>query len=392
MRVLVVMLVFLLSGVRPAPASRPLQLRTIKNMAIGGAATVARTLLLTAGAVRAQGLDRTVCTCREAPSTATPKAVWPKVIPIRTAGNGCKACDVGQAAVAEQFDQIGKGYGFNPRNERIFDTRKNSFLPAHPENFLYKELGSRNVIVVGEVHSNRCHHHAEFEVVRAVSQNQDSRKLSIGLECFYRQHQKALDDFIFSHKDMGKLKSDVNWRDTWGYDLNYYAKIFNFAAINRIRLVGLNVPYPVVQFVGANGFTNLPQSVKTLLPTLDLTNALHKQQFIDAITGGDYNAKDHFVNSAALENMYQAQTLWDEYMAESAANYIAKNPTAILLVIAGVGHVLGRAGIPDRIEKRTKKVPFVILPQEVGWGKVSGLPDITLPLGAQDCDWGWYTE
>ena len=373
------MLTFLLIQVRSGPAPRP---RSLKVLALGpvarGAASVASTLLLTAAAVRAQGLGRKVCTCREGSGGSR---------------GGCKVCDVGQLAVAEQIDQIGKGYGFNPRNERIFDTRKNSFLPAHPEDFLNKELGSRNVIVVGEVHSNRCHHHAEFEVVRAVSQYQDSRKLSIGLECFYRQHQKALDEFIFSHRDMGKLKTAVNWLDTWGYDLKYYAKIFNFAAINRIRLVGLNVPYPVVQFVGANGFTNLPQSVKKLLPTLDLSNAMHKQQFIDAITGGNpQDAKDHFVNSAALENMYQAQTLWDEYMAESAANYIAKNPTAILLVIAGIGHVMGRTGIPDRIEKRTNKAPFVILPQEVGWSKVSGLPDITLPLGAQDCDWGWYTE
>ena len=34
--------------------------------------------------------------------------------------------------------------------------------------------------------------------------------------------------------------------ETWGYDLNYYAKIFNFAAIYGIRLVGLNVPIQVI--------------------------------------------------------------------------------------------------------------------------------------------------
>ena len=79
-------------------------------------------------------------------------------------------------------------------------------------------------------------------------------------------------------------------------------------------------------------------------------------------------------------------------MAETAALYLNKDPTSRLCVIAGVGHVKGRVGIPDRIAKRTNTRPFVIVPEQVDWLSDTGLPDIEVPLQKNDCDWAWYTE
>jgi uncharacterized iron-regulated protein len=93
-----------------------------------------------------------------------------------------------------------------------------------------------------------------------------------------------------------------------------------------------------------------------------------------------------------MERLYEAQCLWDEYMADSAAQYITRYPAKTLVVIAGSGHVVGRAGIPNRIKRRLKGAdPFVIVPQQVDW-LPTGLPDVEIPLGRQDCDWAWYTE
>ena len=54
--------------------------------------------------------------------------------------------------------------------------------------------------------------------------------------------------------------------------------------------------------------------------------------------------------------------------------------------------VIGRASIPDRIQKRTDENPFVIVPQQVDWSKENGLPIVKKPLTSADCDWAWYTE
>ena len=215
------------------------------------------------------------------------------------------------------------------------------------------------------------------------------------MECFYRQHQSALDRYIFEHSSIGKLKEETNWQETWGYDLNMYAKIFNFASINGVRLVGLNVPYPVVQLTAQVGYDDLPVKLRKLLPALDLNNRRHREQFITAIGADRDDATAHVSpnmdKAKGLERMYQAQVLWDEYMSETASNYIQENKDKYLIVIAGLGHVLGRVGIPDRIEKRSNLQSFVIVPQQVQWS-TEGLPLVTKPLTNKDCDWAWYTE
>jgi len=167
-----------------------------------------------------------------------------------------------------------------------------------------------------------------------------------------------------------------------------YAKIFQFASVNGIRIIGLNVPLEVAHLTSQLGYNNLPPKLKELLPDVDLNVKKHKDQFYTLI-GGHGNTD---TSKAALERMYETQTLWDEYMAESASNYLKQtNNDKYLVIIAGIGHVLGRVGIPDRIQKRTQKRSFVIVPQQVAWDS-EGLPDVDIPLTNNDCDWAWYTE
>jgi uncharacterized iron-regulated protein len=282
---------------------------------------------------------------------------------------------------------------YNPDNERIFDTYHRSYLPAKPELYLSQErLEGKKIVVIGETHTNPLCHRIELDVIRALAMKnmQEGQNMAIGLECFFRQHQVALDRFVFIHHDLAILKKETDWEKSWGYDLNFYAKIFNFASMHGIRLIGLNVPYQVAQLVGQVGLVNLPPKLKKLLPDVDLGVTKHREQFEAAIGafGGHPDMKEE-----AFSRMYQVQTLWDEYMAESAAIYSTNHPEDMLVVIAGVGHVAGRVGIPDRISRRLNNAPtFVIVPQPVDWIASSGLPDVTLPLNVDDCDWAWYTE
>jgi hypothetical protein len=82
--------------------------------------------------------------------------------------------------------------------------------------------------------------------------------------------------------------------------------------------------------------------------------------------------------------------LTHENIAELLSLLFARNPSSKLCVIAGVGHVKGRLGIPNRITKRTGTIPFVIVPEQVDWLPDTGLPDIIAPLSENECDWAWY--
>ena len=178
---------------------------------------------------------------------------------------------------------------YNPYNQRIYDTTRKSYLPTHPDLYLIKELGNRNIIVVGEVHSNPCHHRVEFEIIRTLQNNnskksQNNNNLAIGMETFYRQHQGILDDFVFNHKNFERLKKESNWDSTWGYDLNYYSKILRYASEHSIRIVGLNIPQPIAHFVSKQGLSNLPSNILKYLPEIDTSDIRHRRQFQDIIT------------------------------------------------------------------------------------------------------------
>eukprot|EP01039_Chlorochromonas_danica_P011223 gene11223-12520_t len=272
---------------------------------------------------------------------------------------------------------------YNPDYERIYDTRIKSFLPPKPQRYLLKAIQDRNIIAIGEIHSNPCHHRLELEVVQCLAQARPGR-VAIGLECFYRQHQRALDHFIYHHKDFSLLKEETSWDFNWGYDLSQYAKLFRFAALHKIRLVGLNVPIQVAHLVSQQGLEGLPQELRAILPKIDLTVTDHKIRFLKNLR------KVHGINDpAVVERYYETQTLWDEYMSESAALYLKANPEDTLVVVAGLGHIQGRLAIPDRIAKRHQTRPFVIVPQAVSWSKDTGLPMISAPLSQRDADWVW---
>ncbi|KAG5178974.1 hypothetical protein JKP88DRAFT_350109 [Tribonema minus] len=308
-------------------------------------------------------------------------------------------------------------------NERIFDTQRRSFLPPAPQRLI--RAGTLSPLVcVGEEHSHPLHHRMEFNIIKAVHAHhqaaesneplaaaesseplavgletiyrhhqhlhaaESNEPLAVGLEMFYRQHQLALDRYVFRHGSLGRLKLETGWDDMWGYDFNNYTKIFRFARLNGVRLVGLNAPIQLVSMVSKQGLDGLPRELRPLLPDMDLHNERHRQRFDSAIAAV---AAVHPVSGDALARMYQAQTLWDEYMSESAANYLSSRGGRMVL-LAGSRHIESRDGIPDRVHRRLGGAePFTVVPLSVDWTQ-DGLPDIDHPPGPSFADWVYFTQ
>jgi Haem-binding uptake, Tiki superfamily, ChaN len=67
------------------------------------------------------------------------------------------------------------------------------------------------------------------------------------------------------------------------YDFNNYSKIFRYARLHGIRLVGLNAPVALVSLVSKQGLAALPRELSALLPEMDLSNVKHKARFHEAI-------------------------------------------------------------------------------------------------------------
>lgn len=61
----------------------------------------------------------------------------------------------------------------------------------------------------------------------------------------------------------------------------------------------------------------LPKQLREVLPEMDLEQEAHRRRFVDTISGFQHGMD---IDGDAMDRMYQAQTLWDEYMAETASS------------------------------------------------------------------------
>lgn len=88
------------------------------------------------------------------------------------------------------YSRVGIAPSYDITLERIFDTRRRSFLPAEPEQLLSRGLTQR-VVCLGETHTHPLHHRMQFNVIKAAHAITKDRgePLAVGLEMFYRQQQ-----------------------------------------------------------------------------------------------------------------------------------------------------------------------------------------------------------
>jgi uncharacterized iron-regulated protein len=210
----------------------------------------------------------------------------------------------------------------------------------------------RRFVLVGEEHDNSEAHLWQARIIEAL--HKAGRTVIVGYEMFQRPEQTALDLWTLNKLTEPEFLQKAKWQTSWGFDYALYRPIFEVTRQNRLRNVALNVPRDWVRTVGRTGFDSLPDDVKSQVPPLDLSNENHKAVF-NALMGG---------HPPSSPNVYTAQVLWDEAMADSAIKYLQRTPTndkTVFVVIAGNGHVMYGQGIGWRLQKRTGEKPLTIV-------------------------------
>ncbi len=211
------------------------------------------------------------------------------------------------------------------------------------------ELQKKRVIYAGETHTDMGDHLLQLQIIQALY-NKNSN-LAIGLEMFPRSAQEVLDAYISG--DIATEREFLKKSDyftVWGYDYRLYAEIIGYARKKRIPLVALNIDKKIVDQVFRDGhFDGIEEEQKIEVPVerrLDIPG--YRERLIQAFSG---HGKSSFTPDR-LAGFIQAQSVWDEAMAESIVNYLTANPDRQLVVIAGNGHTYKDTGIPARVKRR----------------------------------------
>jgi len=102
--------------------------------------------------------------------------------------------------------------------------------------------------------------------------------------------------------------------------------------------------------VAHGGIESVPSWLQELLPEMDLSQRQHRRRFEDTLRMQNAH-RERAQPHPGLDHAYTAQVLWDEYMADSAHQYLSVNQGRLVL-LAGTNHVW-RDAIPDRFERRS---------------------------------------
>ncbi|MEK7805459.1 MAG: ChaN family lipoprotein [Planctomycetota bacterium] len=242
-----------------------------------------------------------------------------------------------------------------------------------------------SVLYVGETHANKAAHQVQLKILKTYYEK-FGNNIAIGMEMFTRPYQPFLDQWVAGEIDENKFLEETHWDSEWGYDYYLYKDILDFAREKKIPVIALNAPKAVVKMVSKNGLKGLSEEEKKQLPEIDTTDNFHRAYLERAI-------REHMVDRTAdLEKYNDVQNLWEEYMAQTIADYLSswEGKDKKFLAFAGNGHIIYDFGIPEKVFRRSHLPYYTIYPAEFHGDKPPPEHDLFLPeIPLEPADFVW---
>jgi uncharacterized iron-regulated protein len=219
---------------------------------------------------------------------------------------------------------------------------------------LITQLSDKRVVFIGEIHTRYDHHLNQLEIIRGLyQQNPD---MAIGVEYFQQPFQRQVDGYIAGDITEQEFLRSTEYFTRWGYDYRLYSAIFRYASEHHIPVVALNVPGALPSAVAKAGIAGLSKEQRAALPAdIEPADAAYRARLRVAFEGHPASTPD------AFNHFVEAQLVWDEGMAASAAAYLSAHPARRMAILAGSGHVAFGSGIPQRLERRTHAAYAIVL-------------------------------
>ncbi|MFU8856427.1 MAG: ChaN family lipoprotein [Deferrisomatales bacterium] len=240
------------------------------------------------------------------------------------------------------------------------------------------------VIYVGETHDSVDSHAVQLAILQDLSTRLPG-EVALGLEMLQRTSQPEVDRWLrgeMEEKEFLRL-----WQENWApSSFPYYRDILAYARDRGIPVRALNAERDLRRALAGAPPEDLDPALRERLPELSFDDP-HYQAFLEAMFRG------HEAGDAAREGFLRVQVLWDETMAQTAAEYLTGvGRGKRLVILAGSNHVRHGFGIPRRLFRRVP-LPYAIVDSfavEVPEAKRERFMNVDLPpipLRAVDVYW-----
>lgn len=214
-----------------------------------------------------------------------------------------------------------------------------------------QRLQAARVVIVGESHTDAWHHMIQLKLYELMGQP----PIALGMEMFQRPYQAPLDAYVAGQLDEATMLAQTEYATRWGFEPAMYAPLWRAARSASAPILALNAPRELTKRVSKVGLDGLTPDERAQLPAdLDLSNKAHRAWFRDIFASHGMPMDD-----ATFERFYQAQTCWDETMAQTAAAYLAAHPDRRLFIMAGMGHVIHDYGVPSRLARSVPRAQLL---------------------------------
>ena len=179
-------------------------------------------------------------------------------------------------------------------------------------------------------------------------------QMVIGFESFPRRVQPVLDKWVAGKLTVRQFLEQAEWEKVWSFPPELYLPLFQFARINRIPMVALNVERTLIEAITKNGWDAVPAELKEGVSRPAAPSAAYRDFLFEVfrkhprVAGRQTHALSE--DDAEFRFFLESQTTWDRAMAEALARRTGQGTQRPLVVgIMGAGHVRHGYGVAHQL-------------------------------------------
>lgn len=211
----------------------------------------------------------------------------------------------------------------------------------------------REVVLLGEQHDDADHHQWQLQVLAGLHAQRP--EMVIGFEMFPRRLQAVLDRWVAGELTVKEFLVQSEWDKVWSQPPDLYLPLFQFARLNRIPMLALNIDQQLTRKIASQGWNAVPVAEREGVGQAAPATAAYRKFLLEVyrqhaeMRGKPVKAP---AGDAAFANFVDSQLAWDRAMAEVLARQAASSAdrTRPLVVgIMGSGHLRFGHGVPHQL-------------------------------------------
>jgi len=235
-------------------------------------------------------------------------------------------------------------------------------------NTLLSDMARHEVVLLGEQHLESDHHLWQMQTLSALHALRPD--MVIGFEAFPRRAQPVLDRWVAGELTVREFLEQAEWDKFWSMPPDMYLPLFQFARINRIPIVALNVDQKLNRTIAEKGWDAVPpnerEGVSRPVPPPDAYRDMLFEVYSEHSTMRGKQGKAS-KSDPGFRYFVESQTTWDRAMAEALVR-AAKSKTAagkpLVVGVMGSGHVRFGHGVPHQLRNLGIQAIGTLLPVE----------------------------